>query len=95
MSRDFAQPTALSKLTARLVPLAMFRFAIAVALTSLDWFGFQFIRRPDIAPYLSYLDRVLLPILFAGALATLLHLWVLTFQTFRSAVRTHDIHERT
>jgi hypothetical protein len=95
MPRNLTQPSALVQPSTRLAWLAVARFVLTFVLTILDWFGFQFTCRPDVAPHLNDLNRTLLPILFVGMLATLMHLWALTFLTFRSAVRAHNIHERT
>ncbi len=81
-----------SQSTTRLTQLALFRLAVTLGLTVFDWYAFHLTRQLDVAPYVSQFERSLLPVLFAGMLATLLHLWVLTFRTFRVAIRTRNLN---
>ena len=93
MSSNLARPSMHSQTATRLTQLAVVRFAVTLGLTAFDWCGFQLTRQPDVAPYFNHVERALLPVLFAGLLATLLHLWVLTFRTFRAANRTRNLNE--
>lgn len=88
MSSNVERPSMHSQSTTRRTQLAAVRLAVTLGLTVFDWYGFKLTRSADIAPYLNHFERSLLPALFAGMLATLLHLWVLTLRTFRDAIRT-------
>lgn len=65
------------------------RFVIALALSVFDWLSFQFTQRPDVAPYLTGVEQVVLICLYIGMMLTLAHLWILAFATLRAATRTH------
>jgi len=93
MSSNLAQPSVHPQSTTRLIQLAVVRLAVALGLTVFDWYAFQLTRQPDVAPYLNHLERALLPVLFTGMLTTLLHLWVLTFRAFCTAIRTLNLNE--
>lgn len=93
MSSNLARPSVYSQTTTRLTQLAVVRLAVTLGLTIFDWCGIQLTRQPDVAPYLNHLERALLLVLFAGMVATLLHLWVLTFHAFRAAIRTRNLNE--
>jgi len=94
MFNNVARSSMYSQSTTRLTQLALFRLAVSLGLTISDWYAFHLTRQPDVAPYLSQIERSLLPVFFAGMLATLLHLWVLTLRTFRVAIRTRN-HDAT
>ncbi len=93
MFSNLARPSMHSQSTTRPAQLALVRLAVTLGLTVFDWYGFHLTRQPDVAPYLSQFERSLLPVLFIGMVATLLHLWVLTFRTFRVAIRARNLNE--
>ena len=93
MFSNLARPSMRSQSTIRLTQRALFRLTVTLGLTVFDWYAFHLTRQPDVAPYISQFERSLLPVLFVGMLATLLHLWVLTFRTFRVAIRTRNLNE--
>jgi hypothetical protein len=94
MFSNLARPSMHCQRSTRLTQLALFRLAVTLGLTVFDWYAFHLTRLPDVAPYVSQFERSLLPVLFAGMLAILLHLWVLTLRTFRVAIRTRN-HDAT
>ena len=93
MPSNIARPSMHLQTASRLTKLAVIRLATTLGLTVFDWYGFRLMREPDVAPYLNHLERALLPVLLAGALTTLLHLWVLTFRAFREAIRIRHLNE--
>lgn len=93
MFDNLVRPSVPPQTKAHLTRRAVIRLAVTLGLTLFDWYGFQLTRQPDVAPYLNHLERALLPVLFAGMLSTLLHLWVLTFRTFRAATRTRNFND--
>ncbi len=93
MFSNLARPSMHSQSTSRPAQLAFVRLAVTLCLTVLDWYGFHLTGQPDVSPYLGQFERSLLQVLFAGMLASLLHLWVLTFRTFRVAIRTRNLNE--
>ncbi len=94
MFSNLARPSMRSQSTIRLTQRALFRLTVTLGLTVFDWYAFHLTRQPDVAPYVSQFERSLFPVLFAGMLATLLHLWVLTLRTFRVAIRARN-HDAT
>lgn len=93
MFSNLAQSSMNSQSTTQLTQLAFVRLAVTLGLTVFGGYGFRLSCQPDVAPYLSQFERSLLPVLFVGMLASLLHLWVPTFRTFRATIRNRNLNE--
>jgi hypothetical protein len=94
MPHNLATAFVSPEIKSRLARVVVVRFVIACELTALDWFSFRLTLRPDISLDISSSGKAVLSVLAVGMLLTLAHLWVVTLQTFRSALRAHSLQQK-